>query len=201
LGLAWFEQEHKAYGWEFPSVSDRYALLEDALQLLPVIWGPGNKPWHGKVLDIPETACYPRPLQDPLPILLGGSGKRTLRLAARYADAANIFGDADKVRELSTYLTAHTPPNRETPRLTHLSTTLIGKNHHHVNELVDQHRPRNQDPAKYATKVNAGTIPDHIGRLRALADAGATEVMLSLPNLDDDLAPLDQAADVIAAFR
>ncbi len=202
LGLAWFEAEHKAYGWDFPSVGERYALLEDALQLLPVLWGPGNKPWRGKVLDVPDTACYPRPLQDPLPILLGGSGKRTLRLAARYADAANVFGNASKVRQYSDYLAAHTPPDRETPRLTHLSTTLIGKDHHHVTELVNQLRPRNQDPAKYATTVNAGTIPDQIGRFRELAEAGATEVMISLPNLDDDdLTPLDTAAEVIAAFR
>jgi alkanesulfonate monooxygenase SsuD/methylene tetrahydromethanopterin reductase-like flavin-dependent oxidoreductase (luciferase family)/predicted kinase len=201
LGLAWFEQEHKAYGWDFPSVGDRYALLEDALQLLPVLWGPGNKPWHGKVLDVPETACYPRPLQDPLPILLGGSGKRTLRLAARYADAANVFGDATKVRQYSDYLVAHTEPGRETPRLTHLSTTLIGKDHRHVNELVEQLRPRNQDPAKYAATVNAGSIPDQIGRFRELAEAGATEVMLSLPNLGDDLTPLETAGEVIAGFR
>lgn len=201
LGLAWFEQEHKAYGWEFPSVSDRYELLEDALQLLPVMWGPGNKPWRGKVLDVPETACYPRPLQDPLPILLGGSGKRTLRLAAQYADAANVFGDAAKVHEYADHLKTHTPPGREPPRLPHLSTTLIGKDHHHVDELVAKLRPRNQNPAKYAATVNAGTITDHIGRLRELSEAGTTEAILTLPNLNDDLTPLETAAEVIAAFR
>nr|WP_239062773.1 LLM class flavin-dependent oxidoreductase [Streptomyces sp. SID13031] len=201
LGLAWFEQEHKAYGWEFPSVGDRYALLEDALQLLPAMWGPGNKPWHGKVLYVPETACYPRPLQDPLPILLGGSGKRTLRLAARYADAANVFGDAARVRQYSEYLANHTEPGKEPPRLTQLSTTLVGKDGQHLTELVERRRPRNQDPAKYAATVNAGTIPDQIGRFRELAEAGATEVMLSLPDLDDDLGPLETMSEVIAAFR
>ena len=201
LGLAWFEAEHKAYGWEFPPVNDRYALLEDALQLLPVLWGPGNKPWHGKVLDVPETACYPRPLQEKLPILLGGSGNRTLRLAAKYADAANVFGDAAKVRQKAEFLKTHTESGKEPPKLTQLSTTLVGKDHQHVSELVDRLRPRNQDPARYAASVNAGTIPDQIGRFRELAEAGATEVMLSLPDLDDDLTGLDTMADVIAAFR
>jgi alkanesulfonate monooxygenase SsuD/methylene tetrahydromethanopterin reductase-like flavin-dependent oxidoreductase (luciferase family)/predicted kinase len=200
LGLAWFEAEHKAYGWDFPSVSDRYALLEDALQLLPILWGPGNKPWRGKVLDVPDTSCYPRPLQDRLPILLGGSGNRTLRLAAKYADAANVFGDAAKVRQKAEYLKEHTEPSEEPPRLTQLSTTLVGKDHQHVTELVDRLRPRNQDPARYAASVNAGTIPDQIGRFRELAEAGAAEVMLSLPDLDDDLSPLDTVAEVIAAF-
>jgi hypothetical protein len=48
LGLAWFAAEHAAYGWPFPPVAQRYALLEDALQLLPRLWGPGNKPFHGR---------------------------------------------------------------------------------------------------------------------------------------------------------
>jgi alkanesulfonate monooxygenase SsuD/methylene tetrahydromethanopterin reductase-like flavin-dependent oxidoreductase (luciferase family)/predicted kinase len=201
LGLAWFKAEHDAYGWDFPSVSDRYALLEDALQLLPKLWGPGNKPFRGKVLDVPDTSCYPRPIQDPLPILLGGSGERTLRLAARYADAANVFGDATKVRQRAEYLKAHTEAGKHPPMLTHLSTTLVGKDHQQVNALVDRLRPRNQDPAKYAASVNAGTIADQIGRYRELAEAGATEVMLSLPDLDDDLTPIDTMGEVISAFR
>ena len=202
LGLAWFEAEHKAYGWDFPPVNDRYALLEDALQLLPVLWGPGNKPFHGKVLDIPDTTCYPRPLQEKLPLLVGGSGPRTLRLAARYADAANVFGDATKVRQKADYLRAESARlNRPAIAVTHLSTTLVGKDHQHVDDLVNRLRPRNQDPARYAASVNAGTITDQIGRYRELAEAGATEVMLSLPNLDDDLTPLDTIGEVISAFR
>ena len=65
LGLAWFKQEHPAYGWPFPSTSDRYALLEDALQVLPMLWGPGNPAFDGRVLSLPDTTCYPRPLQHP----------------------------------------------------------------------------------------------------------------------------------------
>ena len=42
--------------------------------------------------------CYPRPLQEPIPILVGGNGeRRTLRLAARYADACNVIGEVDVV--------------------------------------------------------------------------------------------------------
>jgi alkanesulfonate monooxygenase SsuD/methylene tetrahydromethanopterin reductase-like flavin-dependent oxidoreductase (luciferase family)/predicted kinase len=191
VGLAWFEAEHKAYGWEFPSVAERYALLEDALQLLPVLWGPGNKPFHGKVLDVPDTTCYPRPLQEHLPVLVGGSGRRTLRLAARYADAVNVFGDAAAVRKYADFL-------QDRPvELTHLSTTLVGKDHRQLGELVERLRPRNQNPARYAAAVNAGTVDDQIGRFRELSEAGVAEVMISLPDLDT----LDAVADVISAFR
>ncbi|HZX06941.1 LLM class flavin-dependent oxidoreductase [Kribbella sp.] len=190
VGLAWFEAEHKAYGWPFPSVNDRYALLEDALQLLPVLWGPGNKPFHGKVLDVPDTTCYPRPLQEHLPLLVGGSGPRTLRLANRYADAVNVFGDAAAVRERAKYLTRPV-------ELTHLSTTLVGKDKNHLDQLIHQLRPRNANPEKYAATVNAGTVDDQIGRFRELSEAGVTEAIISLPDLDT----LDAAAEVISAFR
>ena len=53
IGLAWFEDEHRAYGWRFGSRAERYALLEDALQLLPKMWGPGGKPFDGRVLTVP----------------------------------------------------------------------------------------------------------------------------------------------------
>ncbi|MET7277426.1 LLM class flavin-dependent oxidoreductase [Kribbella sp. NPDC005582] len=191
VGLAWFEAEHKAYGWPFPAVDSRYALLEDALQLLPVLWGPGNKPFHGRVLSVPDTTCYPRPLQERLPLLVGGSGRRTLRLASKYADAVNVFGDVAAVRERVEYVRSLTDRPVE---ITHLSTTLVGSD---VDGLVERLRPRNQNPARYAAAVNAGTVDDQIGRFRELADAGVGEVMIAVPDFDT----LDDVGRVIAAFR
>jgi F420-dependent oxidoreductase-like protein len=204
LGLAWFAAEHTAYGWRFPPTAERYALLEDALQLLPMLWGPGSPPFHGRVLDVPETACYPRPLQKRVPVIVGGGGeRRTMRLAARYADAANVFGDLAAVRHKASVLRAHCAAVGRDPdqvALTHLSTTLVGADDGHVSDLVDRLRPRRMDPARYAATVNAGTVDDHIGRFRELAEAGVREVMVRLPDLDD-VEPLERFAKVIAAFR
>ena len=201
LGLAWFKEEHTAYGWEFPPVNERYALLEDALRVLPLLWGPGSPAFAGTVLTVPEAACYPRPLQEHVPIVLGGSGeKRTLRLAALYADAANVFGDAATVRHKAAVLRAHCADAGREVALTHLSTTLVGDDDRHVAELVDRLRPRRQDAARYAASVNAGTVTDHIGRFRELAETGVQEVMVRLPDLTDP-APLERMAKVIAAFR
>ncbi len=47
LGLAWYRDEHVAYGWEFPPTAERYALLEDALRLLPLLWGAGSPSYEG----------------------------------------------------------------------------------------------------------------------------------------------------------
>jgi F420-dependent oxidoreductase-like protein len=201
LGLAWFEDEHVAYGWDFPPVAERYALLEDALRLLPVLWGPGAKPFHGRRLAVPDTTCYPRPLQEHVPIIVGGGGeRRTLRLAARYADAANVLGDIATVRRKAAVLRDHCAAAGREVALTHLSTALVGADDEQVAELVERLRPRRRDPARFAAAVNAGTVADHVGRFRELAEAGATEVMISFPDLTDP-APLERMAKVIAAFR
>jgi F420-dependent oxidoreductase-like protein len=201
LGLAWFAEEHKAYGWPFPPVPERYRLLEDALELLPVLWGPGNKPYQGRLLHVPDTACYPRPLQARVPIVLGGGGeRRTLRLAAKHADAANVLGDLATVRRKAAVLRRHCAEAGREVELTHLSTVLVGADDPHVGELVERLRPRRVDPAKYAASVHAGTAADHVGRFRELAEAGVNEVMVRLADLTDP-EPLERFAPVIRAFR
>ena len=136
LGLAWFAAEHTAYGWPFPPVPQRYAMLEDALRVLPLLWGPGSPRFAGRTLTVPEAMCYPRPLQEHVPVIVGGSGeRRTLRLAARYADAANVFGDVETVRRKASVLRAHCVAAGREPgavELTHLSTTLVGADDRHV---------------------------------------------------------------------
>jgi len=204
LGLAWFAEEHRAYGWDFPAVPQRYTLLEDALQLLPVMWGPGSPPFRGALLDVPDTTCYPRPLQERVPIVLGGGGeKRTLRLAAQYADMANVFGDVATVRRKADVLASHCVELGRDPRavgVSHLSTVLVGSDDEHVRALVERLRPRGQDAARFAASVNAGTVADHVGHFKQLAEAGAAEVVVRLADLND-AEPLTQMAPVIDAFR
>jgi alkanesulfonate monooxygenase SsuD/methylene tetrahydromethanopterin reductase-like flavin-dependent oxidoreductase (luciferase family) len=204
LGLAWFEQEHRAYGWAFPPPRQRYALLEDALRLLPLMWGPGSPSFEGEVLRVAEASCYPRPLQQHVPVLVGGGGeRRTLRLAARYADAANVMGDLATVRRKGEILRGHCLEAGRDPDevdLTHLSTVVVGADDAHVSELVERLRPRHQDPARYAAATSAGTVVDHIGRFRELADAGVGEVMVRLPAVRDG-GDLEPCSRLIAAFR
>ena len=129
LGLAWWQWEHALFGWPFPPVAARYALLEETLRLLPLLWGPGSPPFEGELLHIPETLCYPRPVQDHVPILVGGSGeRRTLQLVARYADACNVMGTPSVVARKRDILATHCAEAGRDPgevRITHLSTALV----------------------------------------------------------------------------
>jgi alkanesulfonate monooxygenase SsuD/methylene tetrahydromethanopterin reductase-like flavin-dependent oxidoreductase (luciferase family)/predicted kinase len=204
LGLAWYREEHVAYGWDFPSTAERYAILEDALQLLPTLWGAGSKPYQGKRLHVPETLGYPRPIQEHVPMLVGGGGeRRTLRLAARYADMANVMGDLEKVRRKRQILDEHCRAEDRDPEsieLTHLSTALVGRDDDHVAELVDGTRRRGVSRQRAASDLNAATVDDHVGRFRALLDAGVKEAVIRVPDpLDSSV--MEQVANVIRAFQ
>jgi F420-dependent oxidoreductase-like protein len=203
IGAAWFEREHLAYGWEFPPLGERFALLEDALQLLPLMWGKGSPAFDGKIVKVPEAMCYPRPLQEHVPIMIGGSGeKRTLRLVAQYADACNLFGDPDTVRHKIEVLHAHCATVDRDPAdvaVTHLSRAVVGRDQAELTAMVDAMRPERANPESFAAGVGAGTVDDHVGRFRQLAEAGVQTAIVNLPNLDGP-AQVERFADVIAAF-
>ena len=204
LGAAWFDREHRAYGWVFPSISDRYELLEDALELFPLLWGPGTPSYSGRKIEVAEAICYPRPIQDPIPILVGGSGeRRTLQLVARYADACNLFGEPDVVRHKIDVLHRHCDDEHRDPAditITQLSSVLCAST---VDELEASLTARSSElmpPEMVAERLDAGTVDDHIGRFRALADAGVDEVIVSLADIGDRGA-IERFAPVIDAFR
>ena len=164
IGAAWFQQEHVAYGWPFPPLAERYALLEDALQLLPLLWGPGAPAFEGERIHVPEAMCYPRPLQEHIPILVGGSGeRRTLKLVAQYADACNLFGEADVVRHKVDVLHRHCAaigrPSTEID-VTQLSSVLVVDDRRTADDAIGALRPPNVNAQQWATRVNAGTIDD-----------------------------------------
>src|SRR5437763_6999534 len=64
LGAAWFEREHRLYGWEFPSLRERLDRLEDALQLLALLWGPGRRRFEGRAFGGEVAVCSPSPLKE-----------------------------------------------------------------------------------------------------------------------------------------
>jgi F420-dependent oxidoreductase-like protein len=184
LGTGWFEREHRLYGWDFPPIGRRYAMLEDALQLLPLLWGKGAPRFDGATTSMPEAICYPRPLQEKVPILVGGSGeRRTLRLVAQYADACNLFGDAEVVRHKVGVLRSHCAALERDPA-TVTVTNLTSA------EVIA--------PGSERTSVGAATIEEQVGRYRAYAEAGVQSAIVSLADVAEG--GIERFAPVIAAF-
>ncbi|MFD3426940.1 LLM class F420-dependent oxidoreductase [Nocardia fluminea] len=92
LGSGWFAAEHAAYGIPFPD--NRFGLLEEQLAIITGLWAtkPGARfDFEGTHYQLTDSPALPKPVQDPVPVIIGGNGKvRTPRLAARYATEFNM---------------------------------------------------------------------------------------------------------------
>ena len=203
LGAGWFSAEQAAYGYPVNSNRVRLDTLEDALQVLPLLWGPGAKSFTGKVLAVPEAMAYPRPVQDPVPILVGGGGeRRTLALAARHADACNVMGDPATVAHKIEVLHRHCEAADRDPStitVTTLNPVIHAAGGRDLARLVEALRPANRSADAFAAAGNAATTDEHVERFGVLADLGVGRVCVALTG-NDGPERVEQFGEVITAF-
>ena len=86
LGAGWFPEEHKQYGFDYPSRRKRVERLDEAVKIIKMLWQDDDVTFNGKHYRIENAFCNPKP--DPCPpIMIGGGGEKyTLKLVANYAD-------------------------------------------------------------------------------------------------------------------
>jgi F420-dependent oxidoreductase-like protein len=98
LGAGWFEREHDAFGLKFgPWMGERIDRLGEATGIIRRLLDGERVTHEGPHYRLHDAVCAPRPVQDRLPILLGGAGpKKTLPLVARHADLWNLYGSPDR---------------------------------------------------------------------------------------------------------
>ncbi len=106
IGAGWYEREHHAYGWTFPSMRERQDRFEEAVQLIRLLIH-SNEPvdFEGTYYRLDQARLSPGSCSTPIPIMIGGTGeKRTLRTLARYGDVMNLDGWAGGGMALEHYL-------------------------------------------------------------------------------------------------
>jgi F420-dependent oxidoreductase-like protein len=109
VGGAWNQAEHEQYGIPFPRIGERLDMLDDACRILRALWTEPRATVEGRRLSVRDALCEPKPLQDPMPLWIGGSGeKRTLRIVAEHATGWNtFFGDPAEFRHKLDVLERH----------------------------------------------------------------------------------------------
>jgi F420-dependent oxidoreductase-like protein len=109
IGAAWNEEESKAYGYPWPSATERLERLEDALQICRAMFTQPQSSYRGTHHSVEGAFNNPQPVQSGGPkILIGGGGeKKTLRLVAQYADMWNGFGDVETIERKLAVLAGH----------------------------------------------------------------------------------------------
>jgi len=110
LGGAWFELEHQAHGIDFGSgFGERLDWLDESVAALRALFaGEVVTSSGGGRYAFDELVLLPPPVQERLPIMIGGSGeKKTLRTVAAYADIWNAMGTPDFLRHKVEVLHRH----------------------------------------------------------------------------------------------
>ena len=109
IGAGWYEHEWRAYGYGFPKAGDRIGMLDEGVQIMRQLWTEGIATLDGKHYQVDGAICRPLPLQDGgVPLWIAGGGeKRTLRIAARYADYTNFDGTPEGFQHKSEILEQH----------------------------------------------------------------------------------------------
>ena len=117
IGAGWYEHEWRAYGYGFPRAGERLARLREGVEIMQQMWTTGTATLDGEHYQVDGAMCFPRPLQgtafegserNGIPMWVAGGGERkTLRIAAEYADYTNFLGQPDVFAHKSEILKQH----------------------------------------------------------------------------------------------
>lgn len=201
LGTGWFEAEHAAYGIPFPPLKDRFDRLEEQLEIITGLWGTpvgDTFNYSGTHFNLSDSPALPKPVQDPLPIIVGGTGtKRTPAIAARFASEFNVpFAHVDDTKAAFQRVTdACAAMNRPAPVLSAAQVLCCGRDEA---DIARRAAAIGRDVAELRENGLAGTPDELLTKIDAFHHAGASRIYLQVLDLTD-LEHLDLvAADVMA---
>jgi F420-dependent oxidoreductase-like protein len=188
LGAGWFEAEHKAYGIPFPP--RRFDLLEEQLAVVTGLWStPAGETFSfkGNHYQLEESPALPKPVQSPMPLIVGGGGRRrTPALAARYATEFNIgfVAVADVAAAYERVRGACDEAGRDPASMTYsvALTVYCGRDDAEVRRRTDE---AGADVDGLRTAGLVGTPDEIVDRVGRYAEAGASRVYLQVLDLDD----------------
>jgi alkanesulfonate monooxygenase SsuD/methylene tetrahydromethanopterin reductase-like flavin-dependent oxidoreductase (luciferase family) len=107
VGAGWQQNEHDQYGIELPAPGERLDRFEEACRVLHALLREPVADLVGQHYVLSEARCEPKPVQNPLPLLIGGKGNRMLGIVARHADAWNMWGLPELIAARSQVLERH----------------------------------------------------------------------------------------------
>ena len=205
LGTGAMEAEYTAFGYEFPSAATRLDQLEEACVVVPGLLHNVRFSYHGRHFRADGAVLTPRPVQDRIPLWIGGKGMRRLvPIAARHADVYNgnnmtAAEYATRIRRLDELLDAEGRDPRRIGRAInvgfYMGTTQAEADAYR--RLIDASYLRTGE-------VLLGTVDEVIEQVGAYRDAGAEQINLNVfgNRPPFDLEAIEQfAAEVIPQFR
>lgn len=190
LGAGWFEAEHSAYGIPFPGTVERFDRLEEQLAIVTGLLGtPSGETFSfaGTHYTLNDSPALPKPVQERVPLIVGGGGKRrTPALAARYATEFNtgFCSPTEQQERYGRVRAACHEIGRDPADLT-WSTALVVCAGRDDAELARRASAIGRDVAELRGSGLAGTPAEIVDKVGRFADAGTQRLYLQLLDLDD----------------
>ncbi|WP_432525870.1 LLM class F420-dependent oxidoreductase [Kineococcus mangrovi] len=190
LGSGWYEEEHRAYGIPFPSLAERFDRFEEQLAVITGLWGtpPGETFSHqGRHYALSDSPALPKPAQDPVPVVVGGSAKRRgAAIAARYAHEFNVpFSSADETAQRFERVRAACSAIGRDPGTMTFSAALLLVCGRDEAEFTRRARAIGREPAEVRENGIAGTVPEVVETIGRYAQAGVERLYLQVMDLSD----------------
>ncbi|MFP6837938.1 MAG: LLM class F420-dependent oxidoreductase [Pseudomonadales bacterium] len=108
LGSGWQENEHRQYGIPFYTLSERLQRLDEACTVIKSLYTHTSTTFDGRFYQLENASLEPKPVQRPLPLLIGGGGEKvTLKITAKHANEWNVWGDVSILRSKMEILDRH----------------------------------------------------------------------------------------------
>ena len=173
LGAGWQENEHRAYGIPLFSTGERLDRFEEACTIVKSLLTQPRTTFKGTYYEVTDAPCDPKPVQDPLPLLVGGGGeKKTLRTAAKHADEWNIWSTPEVLAAKREVLHRHCADIGRDPSEIAVSTQAM------VFLSTDEAWLKGKREADPSGQSVIGTPAEVVEILGAYRDAGADEFIV-----------------------
>jgi F420-dependent oxidoreductase-like protein len=188
LGAGWQEREHRNFGFELLQLNDRFVRFEEGVHVVKLLL-QSDEPvaFAGQFFQLEDALLLPRPArQGGPPIVIGGNGeKRTMPLAAKYADEWNaVFVTPERFRELSAHLDSLLEKEDRTP--TSMRRTLM---HRITVGATDADVKRKTDGVDVEGMTSRGALigtPNEVAeKLLAFDAAGVQRIMGQMQDMTD----------------
>ena len=171
LGSGWQENEHAKYGIPFSTIGGRLRRLDEACAIIKGLTIQPRTTFAGTYYQVTDAPLEPKPVQKPLPLLIGGGGEqKTLKITAKWADEWNVWGDPATMTQKMAVLDQHCATLGRDPKTIQRSAVAMFV----LNDdkaVVDRVRAMGRP-------VIGGTADEVRTMIRGYRDAGVDEVIL-----------------------
>ena len=203
IGAGWWEMEHEEYHIPYYTTGRRIRMLGEAAQMLRLLWTEKRATYEGRYYKLTNALNEPKPVQNPLPLWVGGMGERlTLRVVAESADGWNTFlMPEEQYRHKLNVLAEHCRAVGRNPddiRKSLVLQALIGRDQREIDErIASVAAARNTTPEALRRGAVVGTPEQAAEQVVALSKLGVGDFIVGA-RVPYDYATLELFIDRVA---